>query len=541
LTPEQKSSDFRYLAGLYAKQYAPYEWKRTLFGFDALDITPWMERVGGTTTDLDFYELCVEYISKFNDSHVPFILPSNFVASLNISVDIYDGKVLIDSISRARLPLTAFPFQIGDELLSVDGKDPEQLIEEFAKYTSAGNARSKRREAAARIVTRPQSRMPHAPELGDSASVSVRLASGETRTFTVPWVKTGVPLHVGPVPSPKPSPARRAVVDAVEDLPEYLRTWIDIQHSAATHVEGVLGVGSRTPVFSLPANFEQRRGMAPADFFFSGSYVADGRRIGFIRIPNYNTLAASVLQEFETEIAWLETNTEGLVVDNMRNPGGLLCFGENLVARLTPYQFRATTYELRATWSLVNNFYSALNSARLFNADKWMIDLYEVIFNNTLQAYQENRGRTGPTPLCSPSIDRLPATDQSGRMIAYTKPLIMLIDEFSISTADSVPAMIQDARRGVLFGWRTNGAGGTNITPAAGAYSEGRAGIVRGLMVRKEPIATPGYPTTHYIENVGVSPDVEYDFMTKENLLERGRPFVDAFTAAIVQQIRNRQ
>jgi hypothetical protein len=537
LTPEQKAADFRYLAGLYAKQYAPYEWKRTLFGFDALDIAPWMERVARTKDDLDFYEVCVEYISKLNDSHVPFVLPSNFVATLNFTVDIYDGKVLIDSINRTRLPAAGFPFQIGDELLSVDGKDAEQLIAEFSKYAPAGNPRSLRRQAAARIVTRPQSRMPHAPDVGDSASVSVLLAGGETRTFDVPWVKTGVPLHVGPVPSPKSAPARKAMFDGTEELPEYLQVWMEAQHSAADHVEGVLGLGARTPVFVLPANFVQRRGMAPADFFFSGSYTAGGRRIGFIRIPNYGSLAPSVLQEFEGEIAWFQENTDGLVVDNMRNTGGFLCFGENLVARLTPYQFRATTYELRATWSRVNSFYSALSSARQFNADKWMIDLYEILVNDLLQAYQENRGRTGPIPLCTPSGDRLPATDQSGRMIAYTKPLIMLIDDFSISTADSVPAMLQDARRGPLFGWRTNGAGGTNITPAAGAYSEALSGVVLGMMVRREPVVTPGYPTSHYIENAGVAPDIEYDFMTKENLLQRGRPFVDAFTAAMIQEI----
>ena len=50
LTPDQKRSDFVYLAGLYDKQYAPYEWKRLLFGFDALNIGPWLDRVAKTPT-----------------------------------------------------------------------------------------------------------------------------------------------------------------------------------------------------------------------------------------------------------------------------------------------------------------------------------------------------------------------------------------------------------------------------------------------------------------------------------------------------------
>jgi hypothetical protein len=53
LTPAQKDSDFRFLASLYATYYAPYEWKKELLGFDALNVTPWLERIAATTTDLD--------------------------------------------------------------------------------------------------------------------------------------------------------------------------------------------------------------------------------------------------------------------------------------------------------------------------------------------------------------------------------------------------------------------------------------------------------------------------------------------------------
>ncbi len=54
---------------------------------------------------------------------------------------------------------------------------------------------------------------------------------------------------------------------------------------------------------------------------------------------------------------------------------------------------------------------------------------------------------------------------------------------------------------------------------------------------RKDPMVTPEYPTTPYLENVGVRPDVEVDYMTKENLVNKGKPFVDAFTAKIVELI----
>jgi hypothetical protein len=50
----------------------------------------------------------------------------------------------------------------------------------------------------------------------------------------------------------------------------------------------------------------------------------------------------------------------------------------------------------------------------------------------------------------------------------------------------------------------------------------------------------PGYPPTRYIDNVGVQPDIFADLMTKDNLLNQGRPFsqalVDAITAHVRQQ-----
>jgi hypothetical protein len=546
LTPEQKLADFRELAALYDKQYAPYEWKRTLFGFDALNIGPWLDRVSKTTTDLDFFELCVEYVSSLNDTHDSYQLDSDFSATLGFGADLYDGKALIETINRALLPAAKYPFTFGDELVSVDGKTVEQLLTDFAKYGRQGNPRSTRRMAAIRITSRPQVRMPHAADLGDSASVVIKGQDGTQQTYTIPWIKSGTPLAVGPVPNPqsaeleyqrhrRPSrvSSRSSSADAVgfplmdDPIPDYLQLWIDIQH-AEVQDEGLLNYGSRTPIFALPDGFTMRLGTRSTDFFLSGTYQAGGRTIGFIRIPNYGSLAASVQAQFDTEIAFFQANTDGLVIDQMRNTGGFLCFGENIATRLIPYPFRPIGYQYRATWQRVNAFFSSLDTARRTGADQWIIDTYQAFFNEVYQAYQENRGLTGPLFICGPSGTRYPGP------VVYTKPLIMLIDEFSTSTADSVPAMLQDAHRGLLFGMRTNGAGGTNTSFFTGSYTLGLTGMTLGLQTRANPITTPDFPTSILIENIGVRPDVVYDYMTKDNLLQRGRPFVDAFTAAIL-------
>jgi len=172
-------------------------------------------------------------------------------------------------------------------------------------------------------------------------------------------------------------------------------------------------------------------------------------------------------------------------------------------------------------------------------APKHVVDLLGARLQDVRTANSEYRGRTGPLSLnSSGELDLLPVRDADGSIAAYDKPLMVLIDEFSASAADFFPAVIQDNNRGILFGWRTMGAGGSVLTLDATSYTEGVASVTASLMNRKNPIATGEYPTAPYVENIGVRPDIEVDYMTRENLMLEGQPFVEAFTAAMVNHIR---
>jgi hypothetical protein len=537
LTMDQKIFDFQALAGLYAKHYAPHDWKLLLYGFDSTDISPWLDRVNATTNDLDFYELMVEYVSDLHDGHDAYHLPSTFSATLGFTVDIYDGNVLIDSINTRLLPPAIYPMAIGDQLLSVDGVAVSDLLNTFAEFSRYGNGRSTQRLAASRIVTRPQQVMPHAVDLGNSAVVVIQSAAGNVATYTIPWVKTGVPLtQIDPVATPQS--VGHAVVRSADDAAD--QALRGLQMSMDPHGEASLGQGSLAPIFAFPQGFVRRLG-APGDFFLSGTYMANGLRIGYIRIPTYapSDLVAALAQ-FQKEIAFFQVNTDGLVVDEMRNSGGDLCYGESIVSNLIPTNFQPLGYEIRATYEYLSLFGARLAGAQAVG-NQTLIDQYQTLYNAIVASYSGNQPRTDAVPLCGPSFDRAPARDSKANVIAYSKPMIMLIDEFSESTADSVPAMIQDNGRGPLVGWRTNGMGGSNSLTIqryqVGDYSEGDTGMTLSLMVRKAPVITPDFPPTQYIENVGVRPDVAIDYMTRDNLLNGGRAFVQAFTGVIVQQI----
>ena len=557
LTADQRDADLNQLAAMYAKEYAPYEWKRDVIGFDLYRLTPWLQQIH-QSADLDVQEAFMEYLASLQDSHASMFFPSPFGAVLGFTVDIYDGKVLIDSINRSLLPSAQYPFGVGDELLALDGESVQSLIASFRRLaTSGGNPRGRDRVAAGRIVRRFQSTMPHASQVGDTALASIRLAStGVSKNYSIRWVKTGIALDSqGPLPGPRrgnglifrapdldrPAPAssgarpllQRPDFRVIDDtLPAYMDPIRPLLHSGvAETTNGVLGYGARSPMYSPPPGFVTRLGTQSSHFFFSGTYASNGVRIGLIRIPNEAPPSTTVaLQQLSQEIAFFNANTDVLVVDITRNTGGNLLTAEAFAQRLIPTPFRTLGFEFRATALEVSLFAQRLTLALSSGAPPDVIANLRSNFEEMLSAYNEERGRTAPMPINSIGSFVLPPAP-----VAYTKPLLTLIDDFTTSSADMLAAILQDNHRGPLLGMRTNGAGGNNIQFDCTTFTEGVCSITVGLMNRGVMISTPEYPPSPYIENVGVRPDIVVDFMTRSNLVSGGAPFVQAFTDAAVK------
>lgn len=540
LTTDQKVAEFLYVADSYANQYGPYEWKQQVERYDLLDLRPWVERIRRTVNDIEYAETLIDYLSTLNDAHVSVAFPLNFSGNLGFTVDIYDGRVLIDSINRTRLPVNLYSFQIGDELLSVDGAPCADLIRKYRKYAISANPRSTDRIAAARIVSRSQLNIPTMTSLPDQSVLEVRRASGDIESFEAPWLKSGSPRSVfGRVDLPGPRGALATSPSVPNVYDDSLPAWAEPMRSHLTAYvspdhKTLLGFGARAPIFSLPAGFQQRLGRVAADFFYSGVFQADGLRIGFIRIPSFSPPSAALaLQQFEDEMVFFERETDGLIIDDMRNPGGSVSFLENLARLVHPYIFTILGFEVRANAGWVYNSQAVLNNARTTNQESWIIGNLEKRLADVVQANSETRGRTGPISLNSTGGLKLTPHPN-----AYTKPILLLVDEFSASGGDAIAAILQDNQRALLFGHRTMGAGGNVVTYLSGSYSEIQFSVTQSLMHRKDPVIVPGYPASNYVENVGVHPDLFEDYMTRDNLMSAGRPYVEAFTRAMVDHIR---
>ena len=220
LTVEQKLADFQAVVALYAKQYAPYEWKVVTEKFDLYHVAPWVERIRKTTDDLDYLQTLSEYVAGLNDIHSSYVAKSTFVADLHIYTDIYDGKVLIEQIDRAFLPVSRFPFEVGDEVVLFDGRPVMEVVREIARGVKFANERSTLRYATDLLVYRDQSQLPLASRVADTATIVVRKVDGSESSHTIRWDKSGYPVtKLGPVPNVRFAAAARPSADETEDRP----------------------------------------------------------------------------------------------------------------------------------------------------------------------------------------------------------------------------------------------------------------------------------------------------------------------------------
>ena len=317
-----------------------------------------------------------------------------------------------------------------------------------------------------------------------------------------------------------------------------LRRLRNLRLPAAKSRKYVAGYDATKPLFNLPSTFQIRMGGGRFDFYYTGTFTAQGLTIGYLRIPDFGFEFTS---DLEKELAYMQANTDGLIVDIMSNPGGDGCTAESAAAHLIPTQFRSIGLEIRATRFWVLGFAQALQDAQDFGASDTEIQQLQDLLQQVENAYATPSGRTPPLPVCNSTLDISPAMDTKGNMIAYTKPIMVLTDETTASAAEWFAATMQDNQRALFFGARTMGAGGNVNDYPVTTYSFATATVTESLMSRPSKVITSDFPSANYVENIGVRPDVQQQYMTVDNLTNKGATFVQAFSDAMVQYINSKK
>src|SRR5262249_32681194 len=152
--------------------------------------------------------------------------------------------------------------------------------------------------------------------------------------------------------------------------------------------------------------------------------------------------------------------------------------------------------------SFINSLQSSLEIAKSSGADQSVIDTYQRYLDEAKAAYAAKRQLTVPIPACKQTNSPLAPVSDNNKPAAtvYTKPIIILIDELSISAADIFPAMMQDNHRALLVGVRSSGGGGSVSGWYTGQYSESISTNTDTLVIRRNRISTLEYPSAPFVE-----------------------------------------
>jgi hypothetical protein len=395
--------------------------------------------------------------------------------------------------------------------------------------------------------------------------VVIKSQNSKAATYIMAWETIGVPLNQeGPVPNPSAMSApgsrslaggyvQRSLRERIKAANNLWGGWTGapmprkVQSGPSSHqfshlhpghaVAGSIDpFGSLFPVFNPPPGFQLRLGAGASDEFLSGTFPVGKSTIGFIRIPSFEPGSeTNALQQFQGEMAYFQQNTSGLVIDEMSNGGGDGCYANTLLQYLFPVSFQSIGIEVKPTEEWVLNFENELIDAELGGAPQATINRLTSYLNQVQQALAQGRGLTGPLPFCTDTLSYPPATDGNGNNLAFSKPILVLTDNFTASAAEFFGATLQDGNRATFYGVRTSGGGGNvvefdfNVTP----YSEGSSRVTQSMGLRNHNITTPGFPSAPFIENIGVYPDILADYQTRDNLLNGGQTFVNGFSAAI--------
>lgn len=529
LTPEQKTmiQALDRVAALYTEHYAPIEWKQTQY---QVDFKKEYEKVRSAVasnpkiTTREFQDLLAGFVNSTRDYHVGIQFYSTEKARLPLFIMQAEGKYFIAYVDRQRLPERLFPYHIGDEVVEFDGKPVAEVLKGLTNTPNVASTDA--RLAEMRLTSRNRQTGVAVPK--GAAILKIRSADGTLQDVKLAWDYT-------PEMVPGDVPVRGGVQaqNGVEGLPkielpaqpktsglrELLRKLIPSMAHPFAELFKKQAAGAESNKFQIGAreSFVPKLGKVLWEIPKESpiyAYVYEneqGRKIGYIRIPDYMGEEQHA-QIFAQIIGQFQKITDGLVIDQVNNPGGSLFYMYALLSMLTSKplvtpQHRLIIDESDAYWAagviqqakgqgmkkaFMDEMGSQMGGYKPAKSGMEAVVEYARFILSELKA-----GRRFTNLVSLFGMDEIvPAK------VRYTKPIMVLINELDFSCGDFFPAILQDNGAAKLFGVRTAGAGG-GVKSQEFANQVGVAGLSYTWTIAQRANGQP-------IENIGVSPDIQY-------------------------------
>lgn len=535
LTTEQRLSDYSQLVNTFERSYGPLRWKQTTIGLDwKKNVEEFRGKVIAAKSDGEFYRVLTQFLASMQDAHVSATVPSNFRANLGFLCDYIEGKVLIETIDPLRLPTMLFPFKKGDQLIAIGGVPVEKLMEDIIKVDNSGFELSRKRIAAVRLTSRREGSGLVVPK-GTTTITVLPKGAAAPQTVVVTWARFGTPLvELDDLSQLMNSDSLADSVPRLNDFDSFaneLKSLPMFTMALPTakvqewQQSGVSDIGSLKPMFALPEGATQIPGVKTT----AVTYESNGKKIGILRIPSYGD--NKLLEDLARAVIELEKTTDVLVIDQTNNPGGSVALVSDIVSLFANKSYTDMVFEIRPSLQWLGTI-QGINQEI---ADSLKADPNSAV-GNALKArfaYMEDEIRDSlaqrkfATAPMSLNLMGQFGMIQPQPKINYSKPILMLINEFDFSGGDAFPAIMKDNGRVTLFGQRTTGAGGNVRAYGPLANSFFKFTVTESLMIR---------PNGQYMENLGISPDIVYN-ITEDDFNNGYRNYVKSFTAEALKLI----
>lgn len=517
---EQMNQNIEFIGSIFESNYAPAQWKRKFSQWD-LDREIAQAKMSVSLMNnhslRDYQRQLKSLLNSTKDYHVGIRFYSTESSTLPFQIKGADEekngvtrrRYFISFIDRNKLSSDAFPFQVGDEIVEFDGKPIETVVSELHKETGDNVAQTDRSIAELRLTSRSGSRGMHVPS-GPVTMQFVKKGSQTKRGVQLVWDYTPESIKKAPEET------------ETQSLPLLLS--YQMMASSEFTENGTLSalnphrIGGRK-------TFTPRLGKViwesnPEDLFDAYIYLNEKNQlIGYIRIASYGA-GEKHAKAFEKIISRFQKTTDGLVIDQVNNPGGSVFYLYALVSMLTDQPMATPRHQMSLVQSDVA---SAVEIEKLLKDVKSDQDAQKAFGTKTIGGYpvtyefarfalnycrfviQEwEAGRTLTNPYHLYGVDHINPHPR----VQYTHPILLLVNELDFSGGDFFPAILQDNQRVTIMGTRTAGAGGyvrkVSYPNPFGIVSFSYTGSL-AKRVGSNPI-----------ENLGVTPDIPYSLSVKD-------------------------
>ncbi|MDF2549430.1 MAG: protease-like factor [Chlamydiales bacterium] len=559
---ERAAMELDHIAAILVERYAPYQRKKELFAWDLAKELQKAKAELSLQRDLSLKEkqrIVSRFLNTTGDYHVNVQFYSTEEARLPFKIIQAEGAYYITSIDRSRLPQASYPIQEGDQILAFNERPIEEEIE--AMRTAKGWAQNfpsaESTEAMlASLVTHRRACLGEEVPQG-LLSIRVKQSDQKERDFYLVWeyFEEQILSYDPPIENRLRSKGDFFSDEMLVDLlakvqrgPEVIPQLKKFFHQSLIHSS----FSAINPEAASPWDMGARKSFIPPlgpmiwqspEHFPYFAYIyqnEDKKLIGYLRIPHYQG-SIGFARLFQEIIAKFQEVTDGLIIDQVNNPGGHLFHLYTLLSMLTDqpletphHRIMLSTDDLflaRLLLSLLDEMGTPEQAAGLIGL---FTSPYPTNYQNVLLVKEYCRfvinqceqGKKLSDPYYLLGVDQI----QPHPTTRYTKPILLVTNEKDYSAADICPAILQDAKRAVLIGGRTAGAGGcVNYTSYPNSLGISHFTYTYTVALRKD---------NSFIENEGISPTIPLA-LTPNDFKQKCRPYANRINQEMKRLLQN--